>query len=159
MARDEMALEAVAYELPPESAAQRRLPLDVGWIVAREAPGYLVRLGDGAEHHATLGAGVLPALADECVREGRPVLVRASDDGWVVLGALQTAPSAAVVRDGVVTVTGREVRLEAEAELLVEAGPTRLRLDRRGRVSLSAERLTMRVASLIKLIASKVELP
>ena len=52
-----------------------------------------------------------------------------------------------------------EVRIEAERHLELGVGTSRVALRRDGRLSVLGERLTMHVASLIKLIASKVELP
>ena len=58
-----------------------------------------------------------------------------------------------------VSVSGHEVRIEAERHLELGVGTSRVALRRDGRLSVLGKRLTMHVASLIKLIASKVELP
>ena len=148
---------------PPEapvSAAQWRAPtLDVARLDRAKDGRYVVKLPDGEEHVAELSPDVSPQLAEECLRQERPMLVRQHSDGLVLVGALQTQPSPLREQGGVVTLSGRDIQIEADRRFDVEVGPTRLTLERSGKLSLLGERLTMHIASLIKLIASKVELP
>ncbi len=144
----------------PASGAQWRAPaLDVATLDRAEADAYLVVLPDGTTHQATLGPGVDPELAQQCLREQRPMLVRTVGSELLLIGALQTQVSPVSSRDGVVTVSGRHVRLEGEREVELAAGQGRLSFKGDGKLSLLGERLTMHVASLVKIIASKVELP
>ena len=144
----------------PESGARWRAPgLDAVNLEARDGDAFVARLSDGERATVTLAPGLSPALVEECLENGRMMLVRYCEDVPILLGALQTEPSALRQRDGVVTLRGRDVRVEAEQQLHLEAGATRLSIDPRGKLQLVGERLTMQVASLIKLIAAKVELP
>ncbi|HHH28752.1 MAG TPA: hypothetical protein ENK57_10470 [Polyangiaceae bacterium] len=145
----------------PASGAQWRAPaLDVATLDRAEGEGYLAVLPDGTTRPATLSAVVDPELAEQCLREQRPMLVRAAGDELQIVGALQTQASPLTTRDGVVTLTGRRVQLEAEQDVILSTGAdTRLSLARNGKFSLIGERLTMHVASLVKIIGSRVELP
>ncbi len=131
---------------------------DAATIEARHGDGYRVRFIDGTRHQAQLARGVSPGLADECLRDGRIVLLALRHEPPLIIGALQTAASVVTQHDGVVTVAGRDVRLEATRGIALEAGSSRLHLSS-AKLQIWGERLTMHVASLIKLVASKVELP
>lgn len=155
-------IDAFSEALPeaPESGAQWRAPtLDVATLDHVAGDGYVVVLPDGSTRSAVLGPGIDPELARQCLREQRPMLVRSVGDEIRLVGALQTRLSPVSSRDGVVTVSGQKVRLEGEHDVELASGGARLSLQRDGKLSVLGERLTMHVASLIKLIASKVELP
>lgn len=150
----------MSHQHAPASSPRLRIAgIDAATIEARDGDGYTVRLSNGELAPATLGRGVKRALADECLREGRTVLLCWQGDDAVLLGALQTDASAVTLRDGVVTLAGDEVRLEATQRVQLEAGASRIVLTDNGKLHIWGERLTMHIASLIKLVASKVELP
>ncbi len=168
MPRAERPLDDVP-EAPASDAQWRGPTLDVATLHRSEGhrsegdrsegDRFVVMLPDGQERLAELAPGLDPELARECLRQGRPMLVRRDADELQLIGALQTERSPVSQHDGVVTLAGREVRVQAERHLELEVGSSRLALQQDGKLALLVERVTMHASSLIKLIASKVELP
>jgi hypothetical protein len=154
-ARPRRALE----DAPASSPRIRDKGLRPGTIESRSDEAYCVRTLDGEQVVAVLGPRCSAALAEECLRDARVVLLYAESSRLVILGALQTEPSAFARHDGVVTLRADELHLEASQRVRLQAGPSRLDLLANGKLQLWGERLTMHVAKVIKLIASKVELP
>src|SRR4051812_41528149 len=103
--------------------------LHTGRLEAQSA-GYTARLATGAGVHVTLDEDVDPALVEECLREGRRVILADGPRGPVILGALQTAPSVARREDGSLSLEGRDVHIRASRGLVLEAGPVTLRVDK-----------------------------
>lgn len=120
---------------------------------------YRVRLLTGDRVSATLSPGVQPALAAECLRTGRMVLLIASERGPMIAGALQTSLAVERDADGVVAIDASEIRLRAERALLIEAGPVTIRADESGALRMEGDRMVLDMAALVRVLSARVELP
>lgn len=118
-----------------------------------------VRLLSGERVSATLAPGVQPALASECLRTSRMVLLIDSDRGPMIAGALQTSLAVERDADGVVAVSAREIRLRAEKALLIEAGPVTIRADESGALRMEGDRMVLDMAALVRVLSARMELP
>lgn len=120
---------------------------------------YRVRTSDGLRVAARLDESVERAFADDCLRTHRRVLVVQTPHSPTIVGALQTSRGVDVDSDGRASLRAREVRLIADRSIVLEAGPVGLRLDKSGSIKVEGTRMTIDVASLLKVLAAKVELP
>lgn len=120
---------------------------------------YRVRTPGGARLRAALGDDVDPALAAECLRAGRLVIAADTERGPTILGALQTRVPFERDAEGALTVRATDLRLIAERGLAIEAGPFTLRVDRSGVARLEGDRLVIDMSELVRVLASRVELP
>jgi hypothetical protein len=120
---------------------------------------FQLRTTEGRRVMASLAVGVDPALADECLRTGRMVIVSDTPRGPEIAGALATSLSPARREGGGVTVEGKEIRLRAERSLSLEVGPVSLSADDSGALRLEGDRLVIDMAALVRIFSSKVELP
>jgi len=138
-------------ERRPAAAAE----LGAGVIELASDGRYQVRLLGGELQEAKLAPGCSTALADECLRERRTVLLA----GGQILGALQTEPSAVQRQGGKVRLDADEVVIEAGEAVSLRVGDSELLLRPDGSVRLVGQRLALDVAGLIKLLSARVELP
>lgn len=113
----------------------------------------------GEHLSAVLDDDVEPSLVEECLRNGRKVIVCVTDRGPTIMGALQTAPALARAEDGKLTLEARELRLRAERSLVIEAGPVTLRVDGNGVLRLEGDRMIVDMGTLVRFLAGRVELP
>lgn len=120
---------------------------------------YSVRTPTGERLTAELAPGVQPALAAECLRTGRMVIVIDSARGPIIAGALQTALAVERDDDGVVAVEARDIRLRAERTLLIEAGPVTIRADESGALRMEGDRLVLDMPALVRVLSARMELP
>lgn len=120
---------------------------------------YRVRTTAGEHLRAELAPGVSPALAMECLRAGRMVILVGSPRGPAIVGALQTAPAVEKDADGVVAVDAREIRLRAERSILIEAGPVTIRGDESGALRMEGDRLVLDMPALVRVLSARMELP
>ena len=120
---------------------------------------YRVRMTDGTRRVAKLAAGVDRALADECLRDGRMMVLADGRGGPVILGALQTSRGVTIEPDGTALLRARSLRLHAEHSFTIEAGTTSLRLDASGAVRTRGDRLVVDMASNVRFVSALVELP
>ncbi|RLB63945.1 MAG: hypothetical protein DRI90_05740 [Deltaproteobacteria bacterium] len=116
---------------------------------------YQVRQLGGELQEAQLAPGCSAALADECLRLRRTVLLA----GGEILGALQTEPSAVERQGGQLKLDAEQVVIEAGEALSLRVGDSELLLRPDGSVRLVGQRLALDGAALIKLLSAKVELP
>ncbi len=119
---------------------------------------YRVRTSTGQRARATLANGVAPALAEECRKARRIVLVTDTPEGVVILGALQTQPSAEGKRD-TLRLDAKELELAAEKALVLRVGKTMLVLDESGAIRMVGEGVALRAGKAVKVLAANVELP
>jgi len=128
-------------------------------IEMKGARSYRVRTPSGAKLTAVLGEHVAPALADECLRTGRPVILAETDRGPTILGALQTQLPVERSEGGVLTLEADEVRLRAERQISIEVGAARWAADAKGVVRVEGDRMVIDMAALVRVLSSQVELP
>lgn len=120
---------------------------------------YRVRMLDGTRRVASLADGVERALADECLRAARMVVLADGPRGPVILGALQTSRGITLEPDGTAVLRARAVRVQAERSFLVEAGETSIRLDGSGAVRARGDRMVVDMGSNVRFVSALVELP
>ena len=120
---------------------------------------YRVRTSTGELVPAVPAASVAPALLDECLRTRRTVLLSEQGDRVVILGALQTAPSARVDPDGGLSLEARSIELAAAERIALKVGASLLSLDREGVIRLNGDRLTIDVGALVQILSANVNLP
>ena len=120
---------------------------------------YRVRTAAGELFPAVPAASVAPALLDECLRTRRTVLLSEQGDHVVILGALQTAPSARVDPDGGLAIEARSVEIAAAERIALKVGASLLSLDREGVIRLNGDRLTIDVGALVQILSANVNLP
>lgn len=144
----------------PESRPEVLGPgIHAGLIEPCAGASYRVRTLTGARFSATLADGVDRALAEECLREGRTVLLADSPRGVLVLGAVQTQKSAVREADGSVTIEGKDVRVRADRALVLDAGPVSIRAERSGVIRIEGEKMIVDVSALVRFLSARVEVP
>jgi hypothetical protein len=133
--------------------------LFAGKIELAAGRAFRVRVAGIGSVNAVLADDVDRSLAEECLRAGRTMIVGDTERGPTILGALQT--SAPIVADvnGTLSVTAKDIKLRAQRRLVLEAGPASLSLDHAGVVRAEGERLVLDMASLVRILAARVELP
>lgn len=119
---------------------------------------YRVRTAAGERVRAKLAEGVAPALADECRRTRRTVLVTQTPDGVVIIGAVQTQPSIEGKHEKL-RLDANEIELAAERTIVLRVGKAVLVLDESGAIRLAGEGVALRAAKAVKVLAANVELP
>ena len=129
-------------------------------VELKSSASYHVKLLDGRRARATLARGVSPRLLDECLQSRRVVMLADADAGPVILGALQTAPVPQVQEGaGVFEVQASQIRLKADTSIVLQAGSSSLVLEKSGVARIDGERMVIDVAALLRVLATKVELP
>ncbi|WP_437325253.1 hypothetical protein [Sorangium sp. So ce381] len=122
-------------------------------------PAFQVRSSDGRRLLATLAAGVSPAFIEECMREGRTVVLADAPGGVAILGALQTASAPAPDAHGTLALDARHLRLRARETLELEVPGSSLRIEPGGAVRIEGDRLVIDMAALVRIFSARVELP
>jgi hypothetical protein len=121
--------------------------------------GLRVRLLTGERIAAVLGDGVDLALAEECLRDARTVMLADTSRGPTVLGALQTTRSLERLPDGTIAIDADRIRLRAKKAVILEAGEVSLRLEADGTVHTEGERMLIDMSSNLRVLSALVELP
>lgn len=133
--------------------------LHAGTIELKAGRSYRVRTFSGAEVAAELDARVEPAFADECLRDGRAVLLADTPRGPVIVGAVQTTRAVSCSADGSLAIAAKDIKLTADRSLRIEAGPVALTVDPAGILRVEGDRMVIDMGALIRLLAARVELP
>lgn len=120
---------------------------------------YRVRLASGQSVKARLGGGVSPELADECLREGRTVVLVDGASGIEIAGALQVAPSIAKDAHGNLSLEGKHIRLRADQSFVLEVPGGGLSLEAGGAMRFEGDKLVIDMAALVRVFSARVELP
>jgi hypothetical protein len=143
--------------------AAKELALGPGVFLAavelRAGDSYRIRVVSGERVSATVHESVEPALVEECMRDGRMVLVCQAERGPMIFGAVQTTRALACNADGTLAISTKEIRLSAEKTLRIEAGPVTISVDSSGTLRLQGDRMVLDMGALIRLLAARVELP
>ena len=128
-------------------------------IELRSGSAFRIRTTEGRLLNAALADGVDPALADDCLRTGRMIIVSDTPRGPEIAGALMSSLPVARGEDGVVTIDAKELRLRADRTLSLEVGSVSLSAESSGAMRLEGDRLVIDMAALVRIFSSKVELP
>ncbi|WP_437733576.1 hypothetical protein [Sorangium sp. So ce1335] len=123
------------------------------------AGSYRIRTTSGARCAAVLGDGVDPALADDCLRTGRLVIVADGPRGPAIMGALQTSLPIARDADGVVSVNAKELRVRLDRAASIEVGAASITADAAGVVRIEGDRMVLDMGALVRVLSARVELP
>jgi hypothetical protein len=121
--------------------------------------GVTVRLASGELSVAIPGENLEPAFVEECTRDRRTMLVSEENGIIVVLGALQTAR--AIERDSVdrARIAAQRIDLVAEDGVRIQVGKALLEMEANGAVRIGGDRLTMDMATVVRVLAALAELP
>lgn len=156
-----MPKRVVSKKKPREQAEPSPLSpgLHAGTIELRSGDALRVRLLGGQVVAATLDDHVDPALAKECLRTGRRVIVTDSARGPLILGALQTTVPIAHDPDGNLAIAAKKIRLKADQALVIESGEAQLKLSPEGVFKLEGDKMVVDIAGLVRFLAARVEFP
>ena len=152
---------SIQNDSQPQSARvpSRAGTLLVGVIELATPNDYRVRLLDGEVVAAKPATGCEPALLSECLRERRTVMLSYTPDGPLILGALQTRSSATETRDGLTQIDSERIELNADSAICLRVGGSTVELRKDGTLRIAGQRLTMDIATLVKVLSGRVELP
>jgi hypothetical protein len=129
-------------------------------IDLRAGDRYSVHTFAGERTEARLARGVEEALAEECLREQRTVLVTQGEDGVpVILGALQTARGASPGAGGAARPCGKRVEIRAEEGLVLRVGQAALVMEKDGTVKIVGQKMSMNLAEVVRVLSTRCELP
>jgi hypothetical protein len=117
---------------------------------------YRLRTATGEHVRARLSPGVAPALADECLKQRRTVLVTAHPGGPLIVGALQVAASE---RPEKLRIEAGEIELCAGKTIVLRVGKSLVVIDERGAMQMVGDGMTMRMAKAVRVRSANVELP
>jgi len=120
---------------------------------------FRVRVQGGKLVSATLGPGVLPALAEECMREGRTVVLVDGPGGIQIAGALQTAPTLTPDAQGTLALEAKHLRVRAERSIAIEVPGGSLTMEQEGLVRIEGDKLVLDMAALVRIFSARVEIP
>jgi hypothetical protein len=86
------------------------------------------------------------------------VLVTQTPGGVVIIGAVQTQPSFEGKHENL-RLDAKELELAADRAIMLRVGKAVLVLDESGAIRLAGERVALRAAKAVRVLASNVELP
>jgi len=155
------AAEKLRFEAVPggnEAAEERAGPAGcilLATVLAREGERFRVRAG-GRERLAARDAAVDPALLDEAIATGARVVL---EDGvaTTIVGALATARSVLIDREGRVRVAVERFEVTAGEEVLLRTGAAFVRV-KGDEVELFARRVLARARELARVLARAIQL-
>ncbi|MFO0590350.1 MAG: hypothetical protein U0441_22600 [Polyangiaceae bacterium] len=148
-----------AAKVPIEEPSALGTGIHAAVIEMRSESAYRIRTMTGERCPAHLADGMDPALAEECLREGRTVLVTESKRGVLILGALQMSRTPVREADGSVVIEGKDVRLRAERSVVIDAGPVSFKADRTGILRFEGEKMVIDVSALVRVLSARMEIP
>ena len=121
--------------------------------------GVTVRLASGELVAAIAGENLEPAFLEECTRDRRTLLVSEESGVVVILGALQTAR--AIERDSTdrARIAAQRIDLVAEDGVRIQVGKALLEMEASGAVRIGGDRLTIDMATVVRVLAALAELP
>lgn len=128
-------------------------------VESREGDRFRVRTPGGEVYTASLADDVEAAFVEECLAEGRTVLLSPSRGEVLILGALQSRRTTARDDHDTVRVEGRRIELVAEDGVSIKVGKSALRLTPSGDVRVVGQKMTMDVAEVVRILAAMCELP
>ena len=133
--------------------------MHVAWVERRLGKSISLRIADGSRRAAALGRGVDPSVVDAALRAGTALVIVDGARGPEVVGALVTSLPVAPDGDGRISVDAREIRLRASEAITLEVGDARFAADRAGVVRLEGDRMVIDMGALLRVLATRVELP
>ena len=165
-----MAFLSVCQNLQPGKAAPLGPGLHPGHIELGPAvseqdglkaarPMYRVRLVTGRKIAAVLCAGVSPTFAQECMRDGRTVILMDTAYGIGIAGALQVVSSPTPDERGTLSLEAKHIRVRADQSLSLEVPGANLQIEQNGVLRMEGDRLIIDMAAIVRIFSARVELP
>ncbi len=133
--------------------------LHVARIEGAAEGGITVRLASGELASAVPGENVERTFVEECTRDRRTILVSEQNGTIVILGALQTARAIEHDAAGRARITAPRIDLVAEDGVRIQVGKALLEMEANGAVRIAGDRLTMDMATVVRVLAALAELP
>jgi hypothetical protein len=133
--------------------------LHAGHIELQSEERYQIRTLTGETFQAVLGDDVEPALAEECLRASRMVILCDTQRGPTIVGALQTSRSLVREPDGTISIEGKAIHLRAEQGVRIESGPVSLTLNKKGTMRAEGNKMVIDMGSNVRVYSALVELP
>jgi len=130
--------------------------LHLGAVELQSDGAYVVRLTGGARVTARLDPEIPSSFIDECMRLGKRVLLADDERGATIVGALERPAGPA---EETQVLHAKKLRLSADEEMTLEIGDLRIRLDRTGVARIKGRQVVIDAASLVRILAARVELP
>ena len=129
-------------------------------VVELESDGsYRVAVVSGGHVRAHLEKGLSRRFVETCMRTGQKVLMMDTPRGPEIMGALHAPRELPGGEEESVEIKGKTIRLRATDAVHIEVGKSTLKLDKDGVARLEGRKLVMDVASLIRFLSARVELP
>lgn len=136
------AVGLLAARLVGFDAEQRAAQLDVGGVVV----------------DASLDEALSPRVLATALARGERVIVQHEEAGWVVLGALRTAPTPGVDEGDEFLIKARRVAIAAEHEFAIASGLASLVVRAQGFVETLAHDITTRASGIHKIAGRMIRL-
>ena len=133
--------------------------LFAGFVELRTDRSFRVRLTDDRRIAAKLSDAVDPGLVEDCLRQGRMVIVADTAAGPAILGALQTSRQLTMEPDGTLSIEAKALRLVGEKAVSLECGPVSLRMESKGTLRTEGDRMVIDMSSNVRVLSALVELP
>ncbi|HTN86972.1 hypothetical protein [Sorangium sp. So ce1389] len=154
------AADAPVADPPPASQAQPAAGgLMAARLVAFDAQGRAARLSlGGAEIEAALDEALSPSVLATALARGERLVVQREGEGWVVLGALRTAPTPGVDEGDEFLIKARRVLVAAEHEFAIASGAASLVVRAQGFVETVAHDITARASGIHKIVGRIIRL-
>jgi hypothetical protein len=129
-------------------------------VVELESEGsYRVALVAGGHVRAHVEKGLSVRFVGTCMKTGQRVLLMDTPRGPEILGALHAPRELPGGEEESVELKGKIIRLRATDEVQIQVGKSTLRLDKTGAARLEGRKLVLDIASLIRMLSARVELP
>jgi hypothetical protein len=122
-----------------------------------EARTAIIAMG-GAEMNATLDDCLSTRVLTTALARGERVVAQREEAGWVVLGALRTAPTPGVDEGDEFLIKARRVLIAAEHEFGITSGAASFVVRAQGFIETLAQDITTRASSIHKIVGRVIRL-
>ncbi len=133
--------------------------MHAGTVELESGGSYRVALAAGGHVRAHLEKGLSVRFVETCMKTGQKVLLLDTPRGPEILGALHAPRELPGGEEESVELKGKTIRLRATDEVQIQVGKSTLRLDKTGAARLEGRKLVLDIASLIRMLSARVELP
>ncbi|KYF49758.1 hypothetical protein BE04_24695 [Sorangium cellulosum] len=150
-------------EVGAPDAEANRAPVALGLVAASveafdEARRTVTLKIARSQVEATLDPALSEAVVKTAVRRGERLVAQREDDGWVVLGALRTAPTPGIEAADEYVIEAKRVVVDAAHEVRVTSGASRLMLRAYGHIESLAQEITTRASGVHRIVGRMIRL-
>jgi hypothetical protein len=121
--------------------------------------GFRVRTLTGERFAAECDDSVERELIEQCMRSNQFVILTDTDQGPLIVGALQTQRALHREPDGTLRIEAKKLELNAEESLRLQSSASSLELKATGKVRINGHRLLVDVDTNVRVLSALVELP